>query len=254
MTRNTDSRKFNKHIEEARLVLLNPTTNSHDLFSLAWDINRFLDPFSENADISKVRDVIDILRLLRTSKGAGRGSFEEKVMESLCEIINVTSWHVKEAGIENLPPWEIPDHIALEIEDDLNITAELSVFAVECIEFIRPRDSLAGNRRRYAFEILGRSLRVFSMPQEIIDYAFTLIKIKKYGDAVAGALLFLEQFYEVKGVGIPYDIEEKLLKFVLRTDSRGLAVGALNILVEAGNICEVTALDHIDDWKERNYY
>jgi len=48
-------------------------------------------------------------------------------------------------------------------------------------------------------------------------------------------------------------VEKLLVGLVARTDSRGLAVGALNILVESGNISEFTALDHIDDWKERNY-
>jgi hypothetical protein len=37
------------------------------------------------------------------------------------------------------------------------------------------------------------------------------------------------------------------------TDRRSTATGALNVLVETGEISDLQALDRIDDWKERHY-
>lgn len=253
MIRHTDIKNIYECMEATHLILKNPPQKPDKIYYLSRKAKQFLSPFRNKSDISEIRATIDMLRLLRVSKGNGRSELEKCVMESFHSIIDITSGNVLDAGIANLPPWEIPDSIPINIKNDLIITAELSEFAVECVDFIRPRDALACNRRKYALEMLGCSSSVFNMPQEIIDYAFKLMKTKKREASVTGALQFIKLFYQTKENSIPIEVEEKLLKFVLKTDSRGLAVGALNILVEAGNICEFTALEHIDEWKERNY-
>lgn len=43
---------------------------------------------------------------------------------------------------------------------------------------------------------------------------------------------------------------DELLAFAKRTDSRSLAVGALNVLVETNCISDLVALSRIDDWKD----
>jgi len=37
------------------------------------------------------------------------------------------------------------------------------------------------------------------------------------------------------------------------TDSRSTATGALNVLVETGEISDMEALDRLDDWKDKHH-
>jgi len=46
----------------------------------------------------------------------------------------------------------------------------------------------------------------------------------------------------------------ELLAGAERTDSRSLAVGALNVLVETNCISDLEALSRIDDWKAAHLY
>jgi hypothetical protein len=45
-----------------------------------------------------------------------------------------------------------------------------------------------------------------------------------------------------------------LFGVVEKTKSRAIASGALNVLVESGDMGEFEALGRIDEWKERNDY
>lgn len=74
------------------------------------------------------------------------------------------------------------------------------------------------------------------------------------GNSIYGALVFCEAFYALQPDGVPREMEDALLRIVDKTDSRGIASGALSMLVQGGNISEFEALDRIDDWKERNNY
>jgi len=49
------------------------------------------------------------------------------------------------------------------------------------------------------------------------------------------------------------DLENALLTFTKRTRSRGLAVGALNILVEVGSISDFEAIERMDAWKTAHW-
>ena len=89
-------------------------------------------------------------------------------------------------------------------------------------------------------------------PDSVLDTVRSILKIGR-GNSLMGAFRFCEVYYETCPDGVPEDMEKLLLRLVLKTDSRGLAVGALNVLVESGNISDFEAADHIDDWKQRNY-
>jgi len=65
--------------------------------------------------------------------------------------------------------------------------------------------------------------------------------------------MFCEAYYKARNIPVADDIEQLLLAFAERVDSRGLAASALNTLVESGNISEFTALDRIDEWKDKHY-
>lgn len=244
--------KFNTWLAAVRKLLENPlpVDRNNDLYSLAWDIMKFSDAMYR--DVEQVRSLLDVLRLLRVSKGSGRGALEEHSFRVLNRVMFDCCSVLRDAGVVNIKAWDIPDTLSVEVRSQCEIAVILCEFAVESIAFSRPRDSLAGNRRSYSFEMLGEASRVFNIPESVIDQVLKIIKSKR-GSATSGALRFLDSYFEAQQIHVPDDVEILLISFVNRTDSRGLAVGALNILVECGNISEFTALNHIDDWKERNY-
>lgn len=253
MRQQTTFPDYSSWVTAVRKVLENPSASASDLYPLAWEITQFIKPFQRDQDIDRIRHLLDVLRLLRVSKGAGRRAFEETSMEALCMIVRNAAGAVVDADITNIPPWETPASLPPDLQPQLAIVVELGKFAIECVEFVRPRDSLAANRRQYAFEMLGEASKAFDMPEAVMNSVSKLLKSKKRGPAMLGALEFVDLYYKARQGHIPHDMEELLLRFVNRTDSRGLAVGALNVLVESGNISEFTALDQIDAWKERNY-
>ena len=54
-----------------------------------------------------------------------------------------------------------------------------------------------------------------------------------------------------EGMEVPDDIHTSLLTVAETTDSRSAATGALNVLVETGEISDMEALDRLDDWKDK---
>ena len=191
------------------------------------------------------------MRLLRDAKGGGRGVFEERMMDELNWLILNCIEVLEEGGVEGLKYGEIPEELSDELKVKCNIVAVICEFSIESIEFSRPRDSLAGKRRSCSLDILGKASNLYEMPENIIELVLKTLK-RNRGTAVLGALLFLESYYKARKTIVSADIEELLIDFVEKTDSRSKAVGALNILVESGNISEFAALDYIAEWKERN--
>jgi hypothetical protein len=71
---------------------------------------------------------------------------------------------------------------------------------------------------------------------------------------VRGAIIFLEDYIKAReGMEVPDDIHTALLTVAKTTDSRSTATGALNVLVETGEISDMEALDRLDDWKQEHY-
>lgn len=79
-------------------------------------------------------------------------------------------------------------------------------------------------------------------------------KGKKTGRDSLGAIQFLEVYYSQNDEQVSDEMVDELEAFAKRTDSRSLAVGALNVLVETNCISDLGALSRIDDWKDAHYY
>jgi hypothetical protein len=70
----------------------------------------------------------------------------------------------------------------------------------------------------------------------------------------AGAIIFLEDYFKAReAMEVPDDIRTALLTVAETTDSRSTATGALNVLVETGEISDMEALDRLDDWKDKHH-
>ncbi len=245
-------RNFNVWLPAVRKLLNNPdlSDNQNNLHSLAFDIRRFRKSLNHN--LENIQKLLDVIRLLRDAKGSGRGVFEEQMMQELSCLMSNCVEVLKDAGVVGLKYCETPNELPDKLKVECKIIAVICKFAIESIEFSRPRDSLAGKRRSCSFDILGNASCLYEMPENIIELVLKILKSNRRATAL-GALLFMESYYKARKTSVPADVEELLIDFVGKTDSRSEAVGALNILVESGNISEFTALDYISEWKERNY-
>ena len=86
---------------------------------------------------------------------------------------------------------------------------------------------------------LRRSMLVVA---ELRDYALESLRFNaRPRDAFAGAR------------GGQSFIHAALLTVAETTDSRSTATGALNVLVETGEISDMEALDRLDDWKDKHH-
>lgn len=244
-------RKFESWLADVDKCLDHPAPAVDDspLGGLAFSFYRISDQVPQ--DIERVQKLIAVLKKLREAKGSGRGVFERRVMENLIYLAVTACGDLRRSGLKRMPLSADPDTIPAEQRPPFVFLQELCRYAVDCLAFSRPRDSLAGQRRSAALETLASSLDIFEPPDSVLDTVRDILK-KGRGNDVRGALVFCEAYYERSG-GVPEEMEKLLLRFVGKTDSRGLAAGALNVLVESGNISEFEALDYIDDWKQRNY-
>jgi len=197
--------------------------------------------------------LIAALEKLREGKGAGRAAFEERVMGRLAYLATGVCGELCEAGFALRALSASPDEVPLAQRPAFVFLQELCRYAIDCLAFSRPRDTLAGRRRSCAFEIMASSLGGVELPESVFDDLKRILKSAR-GNSIYGALVFCETYYGLQPDGVPDGMKDVLLCVVDKTDSRGLAVGALSVLVEAGNISEFEALDRIDDWKERNNY
>lgn len=204
-------------------------------------------------DAGRLRLLLAVLEKLREGKGSGRAAFEERVMGRLAYLANGVCGELCEAGFASRALSASPDEVPLAQRTAFVFLQELCRYAIDCLAFSRPRDSLAGRRRSCAFEILASSLGAIELPEAVFDDLKRILKSAR-GNSIYGALVFCEAFYALQPDGVPGGMEDALLRVVDKTDSRGIAAGALNVLVQTGNISEFEALDRIDDWKERNNY
>ena len=73
---------------------------------------------------------------------------------------------------------------------------------------------------------------------------------KGKGSEIGGALDFIRALSQQEAVSLDDEIADELFAFAARAPLRSLAVGALDVLVEADIISEFTAMDQINEWKE----
>jgi len=162
------------------------------------------------------------------------------------------SWTISNA-VPRIPDLAAADALIPDLRRSILIVAELRDYALECLRFnARPRDAFAGARRGQSFEILGIAGRLFDLP-EALDMARQALR-RSRSQTVRGAIIFLEDYFKAReGMEVPDDIHTALLTVAETTDSRSTATGALNVLVETGEISDMEALDRLDDWKDKHY-
>lgn len=172
-------------------------------------------------------------------------------MRALRWMVDRLCGDLSEAGLARQPSLTLPLTIPDDLRAPTEVVLECCAYALDCLAFSRPRDALAGNRRRYALEILGSAAQLFEMPDSVMAFVRKTLKSGR-PPALIGALVFCDMYKE-RDARVPAELQSLLLDVAKRTDRRGVASGALSVLVDAGEISEFEALDRIDDWKDRNY-
>ena len=246
-------RKFQLLIADIRDALADVARENRygDLFRATWELVRFEDELA--GDIGKVRELIAVGRAIRDATGPGRSVAEQKIIDTLKGIAWTCYSVLEAAGVPRIPDLAAADALIPDLRRSILIVAELRDYALECLRFnARPRDAFAGARRGQSFEILGIAGRLFDLP-EALDMARQALR-RSRSQTVRGAIIFLEDYFKAReGMEVPDDIHTALLTVAETTDSRSTATGALNVLVETGEISDMEALDRLDDWKDKHH-
>jgi hypothetical protein len=248
-------RKFQLLIADIRVALADVARENRfgDLFRATGELVRFEDELA--GDIGKVRELIAVARAIRDATGPGRSVAEQKIIDTLKGIAWTCCSVLEEAGVPRNPDLAGADALIPHLRRSISIVAELRDYAMECLRFnARPRDAFAGARRGQSFEILGIAGRLFDLPEALDMARQALRRGRGRSQTVRGAIVFLEDYFKAReGMEVPDDIHTALLTVAETTDSRSTAAGALNALVETGEISDMEALDRLDDWKDKHY-
>ena len=246
-------RKFQLLIADIRDALADVARENRyaDLFHVTRELVRFEDELAR--DIGEVRELLAVARAIRNATGPGRSVAEQKIMDTLKSIAWICYSVLEKANVPRIPDLAPADALIPRLRRSVLIVAELRDYALECLRFnARPRDAFAGARRGESFEILGIAGRLFDL-LEALDMARQALR-RSRSQTVRGGIIFLEDYFKAReGMEVPDDIHAALLAVAQTTDSRSTATGALNVLVETGEISDMEALDRLDDWKDRHY-
>lgn len=223
------------------------TTDGDQIRIMSIHFSRLSSQLLEN--IEELTRLSTLLKKLRESNGPGRQTFEERVMGSLSDLACTVGANLANSGLPQRKLSAHPDSVPPEQRSDFVFLQELCDYAIDCLSFCRARDSFAGTRRKYAFEILAGVVNIFELPETILTKAKTMLKSKGDYD-VYGGLHFLEIYYNNQPNGFPRDVVTMLYNLVDKTERRLLAVSALQILVDSGHINKFQALERIGKWKE----
>lgn len=198
-----------------------------------------------------VESLLATVRVLRESSGPGKCTAEEELMNKIRWIgWSCVRW-LKESGLSLVPGETVGLQSSdLQLQPLCDVVMRLTDFGRECFAYSRPRDNFGGKRRSLAFEILGTVGAILDLP-DAVELARGIIK-KGRADAL-GAIDFLEAYFAAHQQRPDGDLENALLAYSKRATRRGLAVGALNVLVTTGALDEMEACDRIDDWKTEHW-
>ncbi len=198
-----------------------------------------------------VESLLATARALRESSGPGKCTAEEELLKQLRWIGRGCAGCLKESGLTPAPGGTAGLQSSdPQLQPLCAVVILLADFARECFAFSRPRDNFGGQRRTLAFEILETLVPILDLP-DAVELARRTIK-KGRADAL-GATNFLESYFDARKQRPDADLENALLAYSKRATRRGLAAGALSVLVETGAIGEMEACDRMDDWKAENW-
>lgn len=243
-------RKITSWLRDTEKALENPAKNCDEsaLPHLGWAFGSISEQLVDQPEWT--RELLRLLDVMRKASGAGRVVFERHVLGALTFLASQICSIIFDDAIFPQPLTTKPEQFPSDKRAGFALLQELCLFVMGCFRFSRPRDSFSGERRRLAFELMANASAVIEPPDELFDDLKRALN-KARDQEVIGAILFCEVYYASAG-GVPDDVMQLLFGVVEKTKSRGIAAGALNVLVESGDINELEALDRMDDWKERN--
>ena len=244
-------RQFELLMADIRKYAADETLADRDILlgRAANQVSRYIQELMNDA--SKMKLLLETLLVLRESTGPGKCRAEEEILKILQRVAWECAGCLEEAGMTR----EVCRTAGLQSADPklqpwCAVLTLLAAFARGCFQFSRPRESFAGQRRSLAFEILGVVGGLVDLP-DVLELARHTVK-KGRADA-AGALIFLEAYLVARKEEPDEDLKAAIMRFAKRTKRRGLAAGALNVLVETGTISEFEACDRIDEWKTEHW-
>ncbi len=245
-------RKFELLVGDLKEVLADPDVEDRYgvLYGLTHDVFRFVDELC--GDPAKAAMLIDMARAARQARGPGRDGAEEKLLQRLDYLVRCCCDAFDAVELNSFLLCPTCEGCPEGLDIACRIMRDVCAYGLDCFTFKKARDQFAGTRRACALRILGSASWVFEIP-EAVPLALTALKRNRIWEA-RGAICFLEDYFKAReGMRVPREVVDALLSVVDRTDNRSNATGALNVLVVAGHISELGALDRLDDWKDRQY-
>ncbi len=242
---------FEPLMADIRRYVADPMLPDRDILLIqsGMYVSQFIEELMNDA--AQTTLLLKTLRVLRESTGPGTSSAEAEIMRKLHTVASsCVNWLANEGasretcrttGLQSADP---------DLQPLCDVLKLLVAYAYECFEYCRPRDSFSGQRRSEAFEIFGVVGDLLDFP-DVVELARKAIK-KGRADA-RGAMIFLSEYLKIRDAPLDDDFKTTLLTFAKCARSRGLVVGALNILVEAGSISDYEASERIDDWKNAQW-
>jgi hypothetical protein len=243
-------RNFDLLIGDFKRILAHPEDpeRRHRWQQAVWNLTFFDESLA--GDPAKIQKLVEITAAVRGLTGAGRINAEEKLMDSLVFVASVCHATLEDAGVKHLAGFEVTGRIPASAQPALAVLKTLCGYALDCFVYKRPRDAASGRRREKAFEILTHAGQLMDLP-EVLALARKSLR-KPSGVEVEGAFLFLSHYYTSRDAEPDEQIVDELLALSQATGSRSTAVGALNVLVQTGVIDELSAVCHMDDWKDEH--
>ncbi|MBN8249616.1 MAG: hypothetical protein J0L84_19520 [Verrucomicrobia bacterium] len=233
-----------------------PKLRRERLSSASWDVSRLSQEIL--SDPLKLGSLLTALRSVRDAGGPGSNSTEREMLNSLRTHLSVLSGRFTsdEDETDEEDPGEDDGEgkqgrgvMALDAASS-QVLQLLGGYAMDCLQFSRPRDAFGGERRELAFEILGIIRRHLPMPEAEQKAVATLATSD--GHQARGAIEFLRRLFQQDDTAPAPALTGALMKLVERTQDRSVAFGALDLLVYRGVISEFQALDHLDSWKAKH--
>jgi hypothetical protein len=207
---------------------------------------------SEEITPNKLYPIFNLERNVFLEFKSNRINAEEEIL-SLLSISSNDLFSNKNENYSNLPILgkDLLDSSKKDVCHNKHVAAvALRDFSLELLTFKRPRDSFGGKRRGRAFNILSGIANSYELPDIISLIAERLLKCKSYLE-ILPMIEFLKYYYLNRNISPPDFILETLNNLIHKTDDRSVAVSALDLMVETGEISEFCALSRIDDWKDR---
>ena len=225
-----------------KLFKLNMSGTNRELFSKVYEIKEYF--MKHPMDCHSLQCVFDLERKLIASRGPHKQFIEQHILETILMRVRFPM-----AGGEYYTDKQKSKHWKGK---DCDLALFLMDFMREIIDLKVPRDNYNSKRRVLAFEIMSclsqehNETSTFSICQQFLKSGKS--------DLILAAIEFYESYCVNNATHLDQQVIDLLDKIILATKERSVAVSALNIQVETGNISELEALSRIGEWKDRNYY